>query len=61
MNSTTNGVKNGLPDRKQRTATTSSVPDGPHFCAWHQAGASLTAVTCTTPPFTAIFGKRTST
>src|SRR5258708_32228461 len=49
------------PTLKQRTSTSSLVADGNHFCAWHQTGPLLTAVTCTTPPLVARFGNRTIT
>ena len=35
------------------------LPDGPHFCAWHQANWSVTAVACTAPPLMPIPGNLT--
>jgi hypothetical protein len=40
------GTKTGPPPGlKQRTTAASFAPDGRHFCTWHHAGVSLTAVT----------------
>jgi hypothetical protein len=51
LNVAVNGTNPGTPPLRQHCTTTVSVPpDGPHFCAWHQANRSVTAVACTTPP-----------